>query len=227
VDARGAATPLVFGDVMQGELDCNAGRCRRWYRFALGAPGELRVDVEAPVGEGVPDFDVRLEDTAGDMLWGFAPTGHSPRQVRRLLGPGIYFLLVHGVGETKGPLHFELRAGLEAEAVVALGPPHADAGGRRPDPRPKRSPEIWLNAEIVQLEGRAGQPAFVVLDAGRRDDLTIGLSGELIEDGSVLAAFDLVEVEDASSRGRLRRPPSESVTYATRARIRLPLPTTR
>ena len=67
VDARGAATPLVFGDVVQGELDCNAGRCRRWYRFALGAPGELRVDVEAPVGEGVPDFDVRLEDAAGDM----------------------------------------------------------------------------------------------------------------------------------------------------------------
>ena len=52
------------------------------------------VDVYGPAGPELPDFDLRLEDSLGEVVWGFAPTGHSPRKIERIVGPGNYYLLL-------------------------------------------------------------------------------------------------------------------------------------
>ncbi len=81
-----------------------------------------------------------------------------------------------------------------------------------------------MHAEIVRVEGLSGLPSYIVLDAGSRDELRAGLAGELLEDGAPIAAFELIQVDDRSSRARLLRPPTAAITYATRARVRVPLP---
>ena len=80
-----------------------------------------------------------------------------------------------------------------------------------------------MSAEILQVEGRPGLPDLVVLDGGSRDDWDLGHRGELLEAGAVIATFVLTEVGETESRGRLDGPPTEPISYQTRARIRLPL----
>ena len=226
---RDTAEPLGLEQNVSGQLDCSAGVCRRWFRIEQPGAGELQIDIHATVGaqpgaqsgEGVPDFDVRLEDSSGQLLWGFAPTGRSPRKLRRLLGPGTYFLSLRSIGDVQGPLAFEILA-----RVVAAQPTLPGAGAI-PSPtarRGPRRPEIWMDAEIVRVEGRAGLPSYVVLDLGRQDELRVGLTGELLENGAAIVAFQLVAVDDRSSRARLLGAPAAPITYATRARVRVPLP---
>ena len=222
---REAAERVRFEHTLQGQLDCAAGVCRRWYRLEQSTPGELQVDVQARTGRDVPDFDVRLEAEDGELLWGFAPTGSSPRRVRRVLGPGTYYLLLTSVGDVRGPLVFEILARVGAPEWPLPAP---GAVGARPDlpssPLTPRRPEFWIHAEIVRVEGSAGLPTFVEIDAGSRDDLRVGFGGELLEQGAAIAVFELIHVDPSSSRARLLRPPSAAITYATRARIRVPLP---
>jgi len=219
---RETAELLGFEQTLQGELDCAAGACRRWYRIDQALAGELQVDVRAPSGEDVPDFDVRLEDAAGELLWGFAPTGISPRKLRRVLDPGTYYVSLFSIGDVRGPLAFEIAARLEPIEGPLPEPSELRRAGRRAvSARPP--PEFWMSAEIVRVEGSAGLPSFVVIDAGSRDELRVGLRGELLERGAAIAALELVEVEPASSRARLLRPPSAAITFETRARIRVPL----
>jgi hypothetical protein len=222
---RDTAEVLGLEQPVSGQLDCDAGVCRRWYRIEQPRAGELQIDVHARTGDDVPDFDVRLEDDRGELLWGFAPTGRSPRKLRRVLAPGSYLLLLSSVGDVRGPLAFEILA-----RVVARESSLPDPGAIRAAPNSRSSrhgphrPELWMHAEIVRVEGRAGLPTYVVLDAGRRDELRVGLAGELLEDETSIAAFELIEVDDRSSRARLLRPPTAAITYATRARVRVPLP---
>ncbi len=80
-----------------------------------------------------------------------------------------------------------------------------------------------MSAEIVQVEGQAGLPSVVVLDGGARDDWAPGHRGELIEGDHVIGTFELVEVDESRSRGRLDAPPTDAITFETRARVRVPL----
>ncbi len=222
---RDTAEPLRLEQNVSGQLDCSAGVCLRWYRIEQPGAGELQIDIharaQAQAEAAVPDFDVRLEDSSGQLLWGFAPTGRSPRKLRRLLGPGTYFLSLRSIGDVQGPLAFEILA-----RVVAVQPtlPGSEAIPAPTARRGPRRPEIWMHAEIVRVEGRAGLPSYVVLDLGRRDELRVGLTGELLENGAAIVAFQLVDVDDRSSRARLLGPPATPITYATRARVRVPLP---
>ena len=232
---RESAEVLGFEQAVQGELDCGAGVCRRWYRIEQSATGELQVDVHAQPGSGVVDFDVRLEGEHGEILWGFAPTGDNPRRVRRVLGPGTYFLLLTSCGgddecggDIRGPLVFEILARVEAPEWLLLAPgatpgaPRISPDGQLPARAPSR-PEFWVHAEIERVEGNAGVPTFVVIDAGSREDLRVGLLGELLEQSATIAVIELIQVDERSSRARLLRPPSAAISFATRARIRVPL----
>lgn len=222
-ESRASALSLVSGESQRGGLHCEEGICARWYRVTLDEPGALHIEVNAASGSGVPDFDMRLEDAEGEVLWGDAPTGHTPRVIERVLPPGDYYVVVESIGEMQGPLAYE--------ASVRLRPtgPVFQAGGPRPagrKGRPKnipRRPEIWASAEIVRVEGSRGTPDVVILDGGSLDGWRVGNHGELLEGGAVIATFSLVDVGDAQSRGRLDAPPSDTITFETRARVRVPL----
>ena len=219
---RTTAPALALGEWRRARLHCDAGPCAHWYRLDVGGAGELEIDVYATSGADAPDFDVRLEDDTRELLWGFAPTGESPRKVRRVVGPGVYHLLVWSIGERGGTLDYEIHPRLIASEPVVL--PRSPVPGRtQRQPRAPRRPEIWLTAGIVRVEGRAGLPAFVVIDAGARDDLRPGMRGELVAEGRAIAAFELVDVEARESRARLAGPPAEAITFATTARVRVPL----
>ncbi len=221
VPGRDGAETLPLGEWSRGVLHCGAGSCAHWYRFSVSAPGDLRIEIHAPTGPDVPDFDVRLEDEAGEVLWGFAPTGHSPRRIQRMLGPGDYYLLLDSIGENQGPLAFEAFARLEESGpVFRPSQPEGDPRGLRQLPH---RPEFWMGAEIVQVEGQAGFPSVVVLNGGAKDDWSLGYRGELIEGDHVIGTFELVEVGEDRSRGRLDAAPSDAITFETRARVRVPL----
>ena len=190
--------------------------------MSLDSPGELRVEVHAASGPEVPDFDVRLEDDAGEVLWGFAPTGNTPREIERVLTPGDYYLIVESVGELQGPLDYEALARWTAAGPVFL-PGDPSNSNPRAQRRTARRPELWMSAEIIQVEGRAGLPGLVVLDGGSLDDWQLGHRGELLEGGDVIATFVLIEVDEARSRGRLDGAPTDTITFETKARLRIPL----
>jgi hypothetical protein len=217
---REQASLLPHSERTKDELHCEAGDCARWYRIGIAEAAELRIEVYGPAGPGLPDFDVRLEDASGEMLWGYAPTGHSPRKIERMVGPGAYYLLLESVGDNGGVLAYEVFPSLASVGPIFL-PGGAGEPVSRPDPA--RGPEVWVAAEILQVEGQAGRPVAVLLDAGARDDLRPGQQGELLDGGDVIATFELVDVENARSRGRLHRTPSDTISYDVKARIRVPL----
>ena len=219
---RESAQPLVRDVWTRGALDCPAIGCRAWYSVSLAEAGELRVLVRAPVGPTVPDFDVRLEDAAGEILWGFAPTGRSPREIERALGAGDYYLVLETIGDVTGPLDYELRATVAASDPAFPPPPGAPPRATGVSAR-QRGAEVWVSAEIVEVLGEAGRPVAVVLDAGSADRLRPGERGELVDAGRVIAGFELVEVEANRSRGRLDAAPAHPIRYETHARIRVPL----
>ncbi len=216
---RDQASPLALSQWTHAALHCDAGECAHWYRIEVAAPGRLRIDINAPAGSGVPDFDVRLEDADGDVVWGFAATGHSPRKIERVLSAGAYYLLVEAIGEHGGLLAYEAFTTFDP-----VGPVFRADESRKPKPvrDPMCGPEVWIAAEILQLEGSGGLASAVVLDVGSQDDVRPGHRGELFEGGEVIATFELVEVDPARSRGRLDGAPSDAITYETRARIRVP-----
>lgn len=228
-----SAVPLAPDEWAKTTLDCSApadptradaGTCRQWYALALESRGELSLDVYAPAGPGIPDFDVRLEDAEGELLWGYAPTGESPRNIRRILGAGTYFLLLESIGEQAGRVDLELFSTSREVGAPTLARP----GGRKPrgasPPAPKVSGEqVWMTAEIVEVEGRGGSPAFVRIDAGAHDGLAVGFVGELVEGGVRIGVFEIVAVEPSESRGRFASAPIAAITYDTQARIRIPL----
>jgi hypothetical protein len=219
---RESSQPLPQDAWTRGVLECPEAGCTAWYAISLAEPGALRVEVRAPVGPAVPDFDVRLEGPDGDVLWGYAPTGHSPREIERMLGAGDYYLVLEEIGDVRGTLAYEVLA-----SVTPSGPafqlPAAPAA-RGPSAPRRHGPEAWVSAEIVQVEGEAGRPLVVVLDVGSVDRLRAGQRGELIDEGQVIATFVLEDVDERQSRGRLDAIPSETIRYETRARVRVPLP---
>jgi hypothetical protein len=217
---REEAAPLVPAQWTRAELHCESGDCAHWYRLELSSPQSLRIEIYSHVGPEVPDFDVRLEDSSGEVMWGYAETGQSPREIERVLAAGVYYLLVEAIGEQRGRLAYEAITILEPVGPVF----HADrALPAKPARDPMRGPEVWIAAEIVQLEGSSGLASVIVLDVGARDEVRLGHRGELLQAGEVIATFELVEVEPGRSRGRLEGPPSDAITYETRARVRVPL----
>lgn len=234
-----SAVPLAFETRVRTHLDCanpaaptqpEAGTCRHWFRLEVPQRSELRIAVDALSGPDVPDFDVRLEDAAGGVLWGDAPTGYAPREIRRIVAADTYYVVVDAVGEIGGRLALELSVDAVEVGAPSFSASQFAAGARQRAQLRRgvaapivKGPEAWMSAEIVAVEGQAERPAFVVIDAGTADGLRVGLLGEAFESGVRIGVFELVVVGEAESRGRFERAPLAAVTIDTEARIRVPL----
>ena len=149
---RGSSAPLPLGSWTRDNLNCSAGLCERWYEIEIDEPGMLRVDVYAPVGPGLPDCELRLEDDDGNLLE--ARTGRVQTQ-RRLRyeseDGGTYLLRVAAKSPEDELFDFEVVA-----EVREPGPRKPAVVSRpKPEPRPSPRPDIPL-AKMPQKDD--GEP---------------------------------------------------------------------
>ena len=223
--ARKAARPLVLGEWYKDSLYCDDGNCRDWYQVFLSQAGELRLDVYSPIGEGLPDYTLVLEDESEKLLQELSPTGKSPRTLRRRVEAGLYRVLLSSEGKDDERLHYEILAEFEAPRPRKKSVTRPRSG--RPAPTrqlPKMpAPEpIVVSAEVLEIEEKDGQPSSVLIDAGKPQGVLVGQGGELVEKGKTIARIEIIDVYDAGSRAQILGPLEATITIDTRARIRIP-----
>jgi hypothetical protein len=247
---RATALAIELDAWQEGALHRDGGTCEIWYRTRVVERGELRIDVYAPSGAGIPDFDLRLEDDSAEVLWGFAPTGVSPRSARRVVGPGLYYVRISSFGELGGPLDYELYAavgvpparsalgqitpavprrvvGASAAQTLAAGSAVASTSAppsRGPVPAPAAGAQVWLGAGVVEVEAAGHRTSAIWIDAGSDDAMRAGLRGELLApNGWPFAHFELTDVEAGRSRAKVDRVDPQRLAEAQRVRVRVPL----
>ncbi len=193
--------------------------CTAWYAISLAEPGALRVEVRAPVG---PACSRLRRAPRGRRTATCSGATRPPATVRaRSSGcsaPATTTWCSRRSATCAGPLAYEVLASVTPSGPAFQLPAAPAARGPQRSSARRHGPEAWVSAEIVQVEGEAGRPLAVVLDAGSVDRLRAGQRGELIDEGQVIATFELVDVEERQSRGRLDAIPSEpSATRPARA----------
>jgi hypothetical protein len=95
---RDAAQLLPLGTWKRDNLHCAAGRCERWYEIEVSESGMLRVDLYAPVGEELPDCEMRLETWDGEPLSVRTGRVQTQRRLRHEADEGTYRLRVVSKG---------------------------------------------------------------------------------------------------------------------------------
>ena len=215
-DPREDAVPLELGQWHKDSLHCAKRKCEDWYLVSLTESSSLQVEVYSPAGEGLPDFVLVLEDATGAALTDSQPTGKSPRQLRRKLDAGEYWLHMKSTGEKDEPLNYDILAS------VVKPKPATTRRRSRPAPKPAPPPEVVVSAEVLEVEKRDGEPRSVLIDAGKPQGLRAGQSGELVEKGRRIAKIEVTDVYEAGSRAEIKGPLEASITIDTRARISVP-----
>ena len=76
---------------------------------------------------------------------------------------------------------------------------------------------------LHEVEGPAGAPTGVLIDAGRSAGVRTGLQGRIVESGRTLAPIELIEVYYGGSRARLLAPPTGRITPASEVQIDVPV----
>jgi hypothetical protein len=204
---------LVLDQWRQDWLHCAAQRCQNSYQLEVPRRGKLRVDARAPGGQGLPDFGVVVEDLQRRLVGASIRPQERPRVVRKDVEPGTYRVQVYALGSDGEMLSYDLVAGLEKETP-------------KPKPRPKPrkpKPEFRVvKSEILEVEREGGEPTFVLIEAGERQAITPGLSGQLLENGNRIAGIKVVEVFPDGSRVRIVDRLSAPITIETTAEIYVP-----
>jgi hypothetical protein len=138
-DMPDSSVSLPLGSWTRDNLHCEIGRCERWFAIEVDQPGMLRVDVYAPVGDGLPDCELSLETEDREAL--NARTGRVKAQ-RRLRyeapEPGIYRLRLASKGSSQDRFDFEVVAELSHSKKA----PSAVATTRRQPAREPERPDI-------------------------------------------------------------------------------------
>lgn len=133
--ATAPAGSLPLGSWTRDSLHCAVDRCDRTYEIDVQEPGTLQVDVYAPVGSGLPDCELSLEDMDGEAL--SAQTSRIKAQ-RRLsyytAESGTYRLRLASKGANKDLFDFEVVAELQRGSRKPSVPV------ARPRPVPKEKP---------------------------------------------------------------------------------------
>jgi hypothetical protein len=207
---------LVLGQWRQGWLHCAGKKCHDSYKLEVPRRGKLRVDARAPGGRGLPDFGVVVEDLQERLVGASIRPQERPRVVRKDVEPGTYRVQVYALGSNGEMLSYDLVAKLEKKKTTTR-----KKKPRRKSPKPR--PEFRVvKSEILEVEREGGEPTFVLIEAGERQALTPGLSGQLVENGNPIAEIKVVEVFPDGSRVRIVDRLSAPITIETTAEIRVP-----
>lgn len=147
--SRTVAEPLPVGSWQSDRLHCAEGRCERWYELALEGEGILSVDLYAPVGDGLPDCELFLQDADGNPLPARTGQVQSRRRLRYEAEPAVYYLRVLSKGVSDSTLDYELHAHVSPRESARKEPRPAPAttGGGRQQPAPEPPPDVPLAAQ--------------------------------------------------------------------------------
>jgi hypothetical protein len=221
---------------LKDTLHCAARRCSNLYELPIAEPGEVKVEVYAPLGR-LPDFGVVLLDADAGVLARSQEPGVRPRRLQAQVVPGSYVIHVYALGIKDPSLTYEVIARLSAATAPAKTrqtkkapepskPPQPTVAEPVPPPLPKQTPTSaspspmrgGVQAEVLDVEERAGT-SFVLLDAGAPHAVAIGMRGQLVEGDAILAEIEIVEVFADGSRARILGELKGSISIDTKARI--------
>jgi hypothetical protein len=183
------------------------------------------VDVYSAAVPGLPDYILRLENSDRHQIAKMDATGQSPRQIRKKVDPGLYLLLVESADPNGVRLEYEILAELRDPPKRAPRKPTIPPGASTPSPTPPPAPRpqpVWVDAEVLEVERNAGEPEFVLIDAGKPKGIRPGHTGQLVQNGRPIGEIEVKEVYDAGSRARIVGPLQAPITIETKAQIAVP-----
>jgi hypothetical protein len=206
VSSGAAALPL--GEKRDDSLGCAAGDCADWYRVDVPANGELVVEIgRGPEGVALSGLEARLIDAQGETL--DEAVGDSAERTRRMRatvneGPALVSV---AATDPKAQISYSIRATFK----------------KAPPPRPPEPRFETRRAAVLEVEGRAGAQAFVLLDAGEGAQLRAGMRGKLVDGGKSLGSIVIQDVYPDGSRARIEGPLTGKIGPRTVAEIQVPV----
>jgi len=231
-----AIEPVTFGEWHGGWLNCSEKRCYNLYRIEVARRGRLRVDIYAPFGANLPDFDVTLLNAVGQPVAKPARPDARPRRILKTVDPDSYVLRVDALGSGDARLEYELVAELtplkakptprpaavrkpKPPSPVQPKPTETKPMDERQDAPPPAGQQPIVSAEVLDTEIVEDAPAFVLLDAGMPQGVEVGLKGELRDEGTIIGEIEVVEVYTDGSRARILGELRGDITFETLADI--------
>jgi hypothetical protein len=205
------ARPLALGTPRRDQLHCKGGDCADWYRLRLEQRGELVIDV-AVIDENASTtfYSVQLNSHGNEPLGYGDQVGLGRKRLHWRSAPGTYLVGI-GAPEKSRPFRYEVLASFEPE------PPRLVV---MPPPQPRFAP---ISAEVIEIEGRPGDPSAVLIDRGRSDGMRPGLRGRLLENGEEIAIVEIVDAYSDGSRARIEGTLHAPITAHTQAEIDVPV----
>jgi hypothetical protein len=203
----GTATFLSLGSMRRDQLDCRGGDCADWYRIRLDARGDLFLDVAALEADAAATpYTLTLNSGRNRRLGQADDVGPGRKRMRRKAAAGHYLLAVAAPEQSRA-LRYELLVRFEPEP-----PP--------PPPAPRFE---QLSSEVLEVEGRAGDPRSLLIDRGEKDGIRPGLRGRLMQDGEEIATVEIVDAYPDGSRARIDGTLRAPITPDARVEIDIPL----
>ncbi len=202
------AGALELGRKRDDSLGCAQGDCADWWRIDVPGNGELTVEIgRGAEGVALTALEARLIDPQGETL--DEAVGDSSERTRRLHatvkeGPALVNV---AATDPEAQIAYSIRATFKRAA-----PPRA------PEPRFETR-----RAAVLEVEGRAGAQAFVLLDAGEGAELRPGMRGQLIDGGKSLGSIVIQDVYPDGSRARVEGPLTGKIGPRTVAEIQVPV----
>jgi hypothetical protein len=225
---------LAFDTWTKGSLHCAINECAMEYTLRVSEPGRVRAEVYAPLGSGGPDFALTVVDESGDEIARPVDDSARPRRVVFDADIGTYRLHVTSRGNDQGLLRYEVVAFLAPGAAPGRRPPPIDvrpaersapsgskSGGSNPAiaTTPPGSTNVFVRAEVLDVESEPGGARFVLLDKGLPSGLREQMRGALLDAGEPIGRFVIVEVYEDGCRARIEGQLAREVGIDTLAEI--------
>lgn len=209
---------IVLGQRRQGSLHCHKKRCNASYTLEVPRGGRLTLDLRAAGGEGLPDLSLLLEDARGRVVGASVRPQERPRVIRKNVAPGTYHVRIHALGSNGEIVSYDLLAELEKKRAKRRKRAEKKKSAAKP-----RVPQFHVvTSEVLEVERDGGEPAFVLIEAGKNAGIEVGLAGSLVENGKPIAKIEVVEVFPDGSRVRILDRLSAPITIATQAELKVP-----
>lgn len=229
---------LEFDTWTKGSLHCAVRECAREYTIRVPEPGRVRAEIYAPLDAGGPDFSMRVVDASGDEVARPVDDDARPRRLAFDADVGSYVLHVASRGPDEGPLRYEVVTFLTPgqpkviHVVPKPTPPRPDprsgnaasgASDAKPGatapPVPSTPGSVFVRAEVLDVETDPGGGRFVLLDKGVPNGLRENMRGALVEGGTSIGTFVIVEVYQDGCRARIEGALTREVGIDTVAEI--------
>ena len=90
-----------------------------------------------------------------------------------------------------------------------------------PPPPPEPEP-VYVEAEVLDLEEEEGEVRVVLIEAGEKQGLVLGMRGQLVDGGQEIGQIEIIQVLQSGSRARVLGSLTGSIGFDTLSRIEVP-----